>query len=159
MTDLPGRQELAERVRHYRIEGYELEDKIQEAYLCILDPDSDHNVERHMKRLQNRCNDRRRVVIKRLEREHTAGNEDDWLYGDNAAARTDTDLDALTVLIAARSECETAKDSETLELLVAGASYNDLCRDWKCWRGEAKMRVSRFRKRIQLKVYGEEAFF
>lgn len=157
--DLPTRDELAARVRHYRIEGYELEDKIQEAYVCLLDPDSDHNIDRHMKRLQNRCNDRRRVVAKRLEREHTSGNEDDWLYGDDATARTSTDLDALTVLIAARSECDTAKDSETLGLLVGGATYGDLCREWSCRKLAARKRVSRFRKRIKVKVYQGENFF
>jgi hypothetical protein len=149
--DLPGRDELRERVRYFKVESYEVEDLIQECYVCLLDPDSDGDIEKHLRRLQNKRNNRRKfqAVVRRDNRV-----EFDELAGDDLVCRTQQDIEALTLLIAARSECDD-RDGETLELVAGGAGYRTLCREWKVNKVAARVRVLRFRKRLYPKLFEE----
>jgi hypothetical protein len=150
MSELPGRDELRERVRYIKVESYEVEDLIQECYVCLLDPDSDGDIEKHLRRLQNKHNRRKVKILRKNNRDV----EFDELICDDTICRTQQDLEALTLLIAARAECDD-RDGETLELVAGGAGYRTLCREWKVNKSGALMRVLRFRKRLYPKLYEE----
>jgi hypothetical protein len=115
---LPDREDLASRVRRYRIEGYDLDDLVQEAYLCLLDPEGDGDVEAHLNRLRKR-------VYRRM------------------------------LLIAAESECDNDADRWLLNSLATGSSYRDFELAWNCRKLTARKRVSRFRERLEKRVFQE----
>jgi hypothetical protein len=138
---LPDRAELAARVRRFRIDGYELDDLVGEAYLCLLDPEGDGDVEAHLNRLRKRTY--RRIV--KVQRRSLFQAE---LTLDDTKARTTGDIDALVVLIAAESECRNESDRWILASLVSGSSWKDFERAWNCRTLTAKKRISRFRERL-----------
>jgi hypothetical protein len=143
---LPDRAELAARVRRYRIEGYELEDLIQEAYVSLLDPEGDGDIDAHLNRLRKRTY-RRIVKVARSAREQYE------LTLDDTKARTSGDIDARVVMIAAESECDNDADRWLLNSLATGSSYRDFELAWNCRKLTARKRVSRFRERLYNRVY------
>ena len=149
---LPDRGELEKRVRHFRIEGYELDDLVQEAYLCLLHPESDGNIERHLNRLKMR-HYRRIVKVERRAR------RDYELYLDDAKARASGDIDALALMIACESECDNNAERWLLNELATGSGYEDFCRAWNCRKAAAWKRISRFRaklrERIPVETFGD----
>jgi len=149
VTDLPGRAELAARVRRFRVEGYELDDLVQEAYVALLDPEGDGNVEAHLNRLKKR--NYKRIV--KVERKFKARQMD--LYLDNAKSRAEGDIDALVLLIGAEQECENNAERWLLNSLATGYSYRDFEQAWNCRPFIARKRVSRFRIKMKDRVLGE----
>jgi hypothetical protein len=143
---LPDREDLASRVRRYRIEGYDLDDLVQEAYLCLLDPEGDGDVEAHLNRLRKRVY-RRIVKVNRHAIQHYE------LTLDDTKARTSGDIDARVVMIAAESECDNDADRWLLNSLATGSSYRDFELAWNCRKLTARKRVSRFRERLYNRVY------
>lgn len=150
-ADLPDRAELAQLVRRFRIEGYELDDLVQEACLCLLDPDSDHDIVRHLRRLQRQSFKRRKHVIASV----SIDGDSQELKEDNTRLRLRDDLAALVLLWAAQSECE-GNDRLLLDMLSDGTSYAELCSFWHCNKTAAWKRISRFREELYPKLYPED---
>ncbi len=143
---LPDRAELAARVRRFRIEGYDLDDLTQEAYVALLDPEGDGDIEAHLNRLRKRTY-RRIVKVQRRALYHAE------LTLDDTKARTSGDIDCRVLLIAAESECDNDADRWLLNSLATGSSYRDFERSWNCRNLTARKRVSRFRERLHQRVY------
>jgi hypothetical protein len=150
VSELPERQEVAARVRRFKIEGYEIDDLVQEYYLALL---TDEDPIRHLRRLQRRLT-RRKVKVDPKPAYYES--EEDRLASDNEERRSRGNIDCLVLMTAARAECAGTRDAETLELLASGSSYRELCQDWNCTKSGAKKRVLRFRKRLFPKLYEEE---
>lgn len=148
MTALPDRRELAAMVRRYRVEGYDLEDLIQEAYVCLLDPESDHDVHRHMRRLCKRSYRRKPQIARRL------GGVEEEMPGNEASAASD--IDAAVLYIAARSECENDRERQILKLLSEGGQYGEVCRSLRYNYGRARKWVQRLRARLRWSLYPEK---
>jgi len=151
-ADLPSRAELMSLVRRFRIDGYDINDLVQEAYLCLLDPESDHDIFRHLRRLQRRS-ERRSV---RVASKHISIDGDcDDLRDDNSRRRAGDNLDALVLLWAAESECG-ENDRLLLSLLAEGTGYRELCTLWHCNKTAARQRVWYLRNKLYPKLYPED---
>lgn len=159
------REATASLCHRVTIEGFEREDIIQEAFLAALtwaeavrsmQPLPQATPEAAIFAHLQRC---KRGLQRHNPRVMTArpnGGPEDELYDDNAVARSGGDIDALVLMLAARSECESERDQRLLELLAEGAGYRPLCQEFRCNKGAARDRVYNFRKRLGAKLYPEE---
>ncbi len=146
--DLPDRQEVNRMARRWKIDGYETSDIEQEIYLCLLDPESDHDIELHLRRLYRRETRRKPKLHK------TSYDFDLNELPENACgASTREDIPCAVLMIAVQSECETQENHRLVKLLAEGASYADVCQDLRCNQGAARSRVSRLRADLHPKLY------
>lgn len=147
MEGLPSRAQAARLARRHRIEGYELEDLVQEVYLALLEG---HNPVTHLKRLGRKATRNKPRIIYRGD------DPEEWgcvLPDDDAQARAGGDIDSLILKIAAETESD---DGWLLQRLSEGTDYRELCAEWHCSEDAAWQRVSRFRNRLYPKLYPEE---
>lgn len=145
MQGLPSRAEVARLARRHRIEGYELEDLIQEVYVALLEG---YHPDTHLRRLGRKATRNKPRIVYR-------GSPDTWdcdLPSDDARTRTDGDLDALVLMIASEAESD---DGWLLERLSEGTDYRELCAEWHCSEDAAWQRVCRFRNRLYPRLYPE----
>ncbi len=146
--DLPDRQEVNRVARRWKIDGYETADIEQEIYLCLCDPEGDHDIDLHLRRLYRR-------ETRRKPKLHKTSYDFDLneLPGREAASSIGEDIPCAALMIAVQSECETQEQHRLVKLLADGASYADVCQDLRCNQGAARSRVSRLRADLHPKLY------
>lgn len=149
--------------RRFKIDCYEAEDLVQEAFLAVLTwaeavrgmkPLAQDNPEAailaHLRRIQ-KSTQRHNIPNSRLV-VRTEQCED--IPEDDVKARTSGNYDALTLLWAAQSECN-GEEKKLLDLLVTGAGYRTLCAELRLNKGAARKRVERFRGRLYPLLFEE----
>lgn len=147
MPLLPDRAEVARFARRFRVEGYELEDLIQEVYIALLE---NNRPSSHLWSLNKQMRKQPKTVMRRDDDDNVMR-----LVEDDSLHRVEENLDALVLLIAARSECDTLQDDWLLTQLLEGSGYKALCDEWKCSEDAAWQRVCRFRNKMYPRLYEE----
>jgi DNA-directed RNA polymerase specialized sigma24 family protein len=161
------RPDLADLVRRYRVEGYDLEDLVQEAFVAFIpwiremrecgwseQGTARETIERHVSSLK------RRVKRKQAKLVQMHDGWADWDEGisvleDDVGARAGSSLGALELLIACQQECRNDRDRELLNLLIGGFGYWGITRELGLSYKRAAKQVLRLRQHLRPAILEE----
>lgn len=161
------RPDLAELVRRFRIEGYEIEDLVQEAFVAFIpwirevrecgwseSGSARETIERHIASLKRRVK-RKQARLIQMGDGWAEWDERISVLDDDVKARVGSSLNALALLIACEQECLTDRDRELLHLLIGGYGYWGITRELHINYDRARKQVSRLRSHLRATVLEE----
>lgn len=161
------RPDLADLARRFKIDGYDIEDLVQEAFVAFIpwirevreagwpeEGTARETIERHILSL------RRRVQRRQARMIQMSDGWSDWderisVLDDDVAARAGSSLDALTLLIGCQQECRNDRDRELFDLLVGGYGYWGITRELNISYKQAEKQVNRLRGHLRATVLEE----